>query len=111
MEHTGAGFRDGRLDQPFSIGKGKMAKKSKAPATILFGSAVSPEGDKQLCVWAMCEMSNARFGPVWGHSENSIKRALASLTKECDCPARFHNARDFQGKRVIIKKRKKTSRR
>ena len=88
---------------------GKKKRRTKAPARIHYGSAKNTDGDKQLCVWAICELSSNCFGPVWGHGQQSVTRALASLTKVCDCPAKFHNAREFSGKR--IKTKPKTPRR
>ena len=91
----------------FSYQGGQMqsrrGKSKTAHATVYFGSAVNNEGDRQICVHAECQLSGNRCGPVWGHDDPSVRRALATLTKYCDCPARFHKARDYVGKRVIPK--------
>ena len=42
------------------------------------------------CLYATCEDGGTQVGPVYGHGENSVKRALAQLTEECDCGATFH---------------------
>ena len=44
----------------------------------------------QDCVYAECLMSGDRVGPVWGHGDASVRRALATLTEECSCGATFH---------------------
>jgi len=88
------------------VGKGK---RRKAPATVFFTSENNDEGKRQICVYARCDMSDKVVGPVWGHADQSIRRALAELTSNCDCPAGFHNAREYQGKRITGKGRKSRS--
>jgi hypothetical protein len=77
---------------PLRMGKGR--NKKKAPATILFTSEDNEEGKRQSCVYASCQMSGHSVGPIWGHGEKSIKRVLATLTEQCDCPARYHANRE-----------------
>ncbi len=43
------------------------------------------------CVYARCLDSGCKVGPIWGHGDRSVKRALASLTENCECGARFHS--------------------
>jgi hypothetical protein len=75
-------------------------KKKSAPAAVHFTTATNNAGQTQICVYARCLFSERQVGPVWGHAEPSVRRALAELTSECDCPARFHSAREFSGHRV-----------
>jgi len=81
------------------VGRFKKAKKTKAPATVLFTSEKNDEGKRQNCVYAQCHLSGYSVGPIWGHKDASVKRALATLTEECDCPARFHQNKEQQGMR------------
>jgi hypothetical protein len=46
------------------------------------------------CVYATCERSGESVGPIWGIGPESVKRALATLTEECTCGARFHRDSD-----------------
>jgi hypothetical protein len=78
----------------------KKRKKQKAPATVLFTSEKNDEGKRQTCVFAQCHFSGNGVGPIWGHSDASVKRALATLTEECDCPAQYHQNKEQQGKRL-----------
>jgi hypothetical protein len=75
--------------------------KRRAPATIQYTTAKNAAGHSQLCVFAMCEMGMTKVGPIWGHGESSVKRALATLTSECQCPATFHCAEEWRGKRIL----------
>jgi hypothetical protein len=83
-------------------------KKSRkvAHATILFTSAKNEDGDRQICVYAQCQMSENTAGPIWGHTDQSIRKSLSVLTRHCDCPARFHKPREYQGKRILPKTQK-----
>ena len=63
-------------------------------------SAKNDEGNRQLCVYAECQMVGTMVGPTWGHTESSVRRALAELTAECECGAKFHRAFEYVGKRV-----------
>lgn len=71
-----------------------------APSVVHFKSAINEQGHKQICIYAECALSGNLAGPVWGHSDNAIKKSMADLTRLCDCPAKFHRAQDYQGKRV-----------
>jgi len=84
----------------------KKKKPKKAPAVVYFRSAKNEKGRKQICVYAECDMSGTAAGPIWGHTDGAVKKALATLTQECDCPAKFHSATEYYGKRV-----RKTARR
>lgn len=46
------------------------------------------------CVFATCMGSNDSVGPIWGHGDNSVKRALSELTGSCGCGATWHEAGD-----------------
>lgn len=48
------------------------------------------DGILRNCVYAECLESGIRVGPIWGRGEASVKRALATLTEQCTCGARFH---------------------
>jgi hypothetical protein len=48
------------------------------------------EGRERACVYATCDASGDEVGPIWGDSEASVKRALATLTEECSCGADYH---------------------
>jgi len=84
-----------------AFGNKKKKKKTKAPATVLFTSEKNENGRRQKCVFAQCHFSGYGAGPVWGHGDNSVKKVLAQLTAECDCPARYHQNKEQQGKRII----------
>jgi len=60
-------------------------------ATIDFDIRENDSGVDVDCVFARCHTSECVVGPIWGHGQASIRRALATLTDECDCGADFHN--------------------
>lgn len=79
----------------------KRHSKAHAPAAVCFGSSKSDRGKgRQLCLWAKCSYSGKTTGPVWGHSDASVRRALATLSSDCECGRRFHTALEFTGHRV-----------
>jgi hypothetical protein len=59
-------------------------------ASIEFTDEDNDDGYGQDCVYATCNESGDVVGPIWGHGDNSVKRALATLTEECSCGADFH---------------------
>ncbi len=80
-------------------------RSTKAPSRLIFRTELNPISDKKLpCVYAKCLQSDRVVGPIWSHTAAGIKRALATLTAVCECPAKFHEAREAVGKRVHIKK-------
>lgn len=64
----------------------------KVLAEIEYTTEENDEGFECDCVYASCYVSGERAGPIWGHGEASVKRALATLTEECSCSAKFHTA-------------------
>ena len=76
----------------------------KATATIYFRHAKNEKGNRQICTYAVCDLSGYVCGPIWSHSEQAIKKAVSDLTRKCDCPAEFHKPREFVGVRVSKKK-------
>lgn len=86
----------------------RRRRKTVAPAIVFFLSEKNAEGQRQLCVRTQCQYSDHRLSnPVWGHSEESVRRALAQLTQECDCPAKFHRADERRGRQILATKAKK----
>ena len=79
----------------------KKRRRKKAPAIVHYTSETNDRGHKQICVIAECGWSNQRVGPIWGHTDAAVKRALATLSQQCECPARFHSKREVTGKRVV----------
>lgn len=69
-------------------------------SVIVFTSAVNEKGKKQLCVYAQCIWSDKVVGPIWSHADGAIRLALLTLTRKCDCPASFHKALEYKGKRI-----------
>jgi hypothetical protein len=63
----------------------------KAAAVVDFTSEANDRGFDQDCVYATCSESGVMVGPIWGHSDASVKRALAELTETCTCGAGFHS--------------------
>lgn len=63
---------------------------STVPASVKYTSEENDAGYEQDCVYATCGQSGLVVGPIWGHSERSVARALATLTEKCSCNARFH---------------------
>lgn len=61
---------------------------------VEYSSAKNDEGRQQNCVYAICVESNHRVGPIWGQHERSIKRAMITLTQECECGAKWHSEKD-----------------
>lgn len=80
----------------------RKGNRRKAPATVIFTTAMDPvSGHRKPCVYASCHRSGNTVGPVWGHQDQSVRRVLAHLTHECDCPASYHNLRECQGHRLV----------
>jgi len=79
----------------------RKKKNKKAPAMIAWSSATNDRDKVQKCIFATCLFSDQTVGPIWGHSDATMRRALATLTKECECPSKFHQAREFKGMRVV----------
>ena len=70
--------------------------RKTAPATVHLTSA-KLEGHRKRCVYVTCHLSGETIGPVWGQHGQSIRRALAELTRYCDCPAKYHRATQYEG--------------
>jgi hypothetical protein len=56
-------------------------------ATITKTREKNERGYQSDCVYAECCESGEESGPIWGHGEASVKRALATLRENCDA---FH---------------------
>jgi len=63
----------------------------RSPATVEYTEEDNDRGFPQDCVYVECSNSGYRVGPIWGHGEASVRRALAQLTEECSCGAAFHS--------------------
>ena len=64
-------------------------------AVIDYSSVENDYGREQDCVFAEClDPRGGQAGPIWGHHEASVLRALATLTEECLCGASFHRVRE-----------------
>lgn len=59
-------------------------------ADIEYGTEENEMGYETPCVYARCHESEYCCGPIWGDGPESVKRALATLTEECECGATFH---------------------
>jgi len=83
-------------------------KKSKfvAPASVHFASALNEKKVKQICVYVQCQWAETVVGPVWSHTQQSVDRALATLSARCECGRKYHKAREFTGHRVSVPARK-----
>lgn len=46
-------------------------------------------------------MSGTVVGPIWSHTDGAIKKSVSDLTRKCDCPARFHQPREYVGARIV----------
>lgn len=67
----------------------------RAAASVTEDTATHPKsGEEEKCLFAECNESGTVIGPIWGTSDKSRKRALASLTEECECPANYHYDED-----------------
>ena len=75
-------------------------RRRKSSATIHFVVRKNDKGHKQPCVFAECHASSAMVGPVWGQGESSIRRVLAQLSTECECPAAYHRHQESIGGRA-----------
>lgn len=84
----------------FNMQARMRARKKKAPASIHFTTKKGIAKKDQPCVFAACIVGGTQVGPIWGHQKQSIDRALATLSKRCECPAKFHNAVEFSGFRI-----------
>jgi hypothetical protein len=63
---------------------------TESAAVIVYDEEENDFGRLADCVYARCDESGDTAGPVWGHGERSVKRALATLSEECSCEARYH---------------------
>jgi len=68
--------------------------RKTSPALVEFGTATNDRGYVQDCVYATCRKGSGEVGPIWGSSEASVLRALATLTEKCNCGAQFHRSED-----------------
>ncbi len=84
----------------FNFAARMRAKRKKAPASVFFTTKGNERKKDQPCVFVACLMAGKQVGPVWGHSKPSIDRALATLSKKCECQAKFHQAVEFAGFRL-----------
>ncbi len=73
----------------------------KVPAIIHFRKAKNEKGNRQSCVYAECTLSGIVVGPIWSHTDGAVKKAVSDLTRKCDCPARFHQPREYVGRRIV----------
>lgn len=78
----------------------RIRRKKFAPAQVTYTTTETQKNGARPCVYATCLFLGTRVGPIWSHSDQAVKRALASLTRECECPAKFHRAMEFSGSRV-----------
>jgi hypothetical protein len=65
----------------------------RSPALVDYTEEENDYGVVIPCVYAACLAGDGpgdSVGPIWGDGEDSIKRALATLTAECSCGARWH---------------------
>ena len=85
----------------------KKRPPKRVTATIHFRHAKNEKGNRQLCVYAECDLGGTVVGPIWGHNEQSVKKSASTLTRECDCPAKFHRAQEYLGKRILNTARRK----
>jgi hypothetical protein len=75
----------------------------KVPAIIYFRRSKNEKDRSQSCVYAECSMGGTVVGPVWGHTDQSVKKVVSDLTRHCDCPAKFHQPREYVGRRQHFK--------
>lgn len=68
----------------------------ESTATVRLTEEENDYGRMEACVYVTCDESGDESGPVWGHGEPSVRRALAQLTEECGCGAGWHE----EGERV-----------
>jgi hypothetical protein len=41
------------------------------------------------CLYATCQTTGHKVGPIWGQGQRSVRRALATLSEQCSC-GRYH---------------------
>jgi hypothetical protein len=58
-------------------------------STVTHDTAENDQGFEVECVYARCTLTGREVGPIWGSSERSIRRALATLSEKCSCRG-FH---------------------
>lgn len=80
----------------------KRKSKLVAPAVVYFTQAVNEEGRRQLCVYAECTYGGSRCGPIWSHSDQAVRRVLATLTRSCECGRKVHTHRFTEGHKVAV---------
>ena len=64
-------------------------------AAIEYTAEENDYAQEQECVFATClGRRGGRSGPIWGHHDASVLRALATLSESCPCGAKFHRIRE-----------------
>lgn len=84
----------------------RRKSRTRAAACVKYTSAKNPAGTRQLCVYAECTFGGKIVGPIWGHSEASVRKVLATLTGACDCGRPFHQHAYTEGRKVVPAKQK-----
>jgi len=97
--HTVRAEQGGTFSVLFYL-EGFLVRRRKTSATVHFLHRKNDQGHSQPCVFAECHASSVVIGPVWGHGEASVRRVLAQLSTECECPAAYHWHKESVGSRI-----------
>jgi len=68
----------------------EAAKNSRGMASVERTSDKNARGYHQDCVFVICAEADVEVGPIWGHGEKSVYRALCGLNEACTCGAQKH---------------------
>lgn len=82
----------------------KRKSKMTAPVTVYFAhvaDATNAAGRLRACVYAVCGYSGHHCGPVWGHTQEAVRKCVADLMRKCDCGRIVHKPRQFEGVRSL----------
>lgn len=79
----------------------RKKRATKVPAIIYFKRSLDDKDHKQSCVYAECSRGGTIVGPVWGHTDQAVRKVVAALTRRCECPAKFHQPQEYIGKRRV----------
>lgn len=82
----------------------KRKSRTTAPCVVYFTKAKNEEGKVQLCVFVECTYAGGKAGPVWSHTAQAVRRALATLSGRCECGRKFHKSRFTEGQRIMPKR-------
>lgn len=76
-------------------------KRRPSPAVIIYGDSVKKNGKTEPATFACCLISETQVGPIPGHTDQAVRKALNRLSCECECPIGKHIVGEETGTRCL----------